>query len=68
MFILSQFYLFHEIKTKLSIGSFHLCYPFRKPLEWDFKFDTAEKKIKKSHIGNMPQVILNFRAFTFFSD
>ena len=55
MFILSQFYLFLEIKTRLSIGSFYLCCPFRKPPELDYKFDTAEKKMKNSYIGNMPQ-------------
>ena len=60
MFILSQFYLFHEIKTRLSIGGFYLSYPFRKPPEWDYKFDTAEKKMKKSHIGNMPQSYSQF--------
>ena len=45
MFILSQFYLFHEIKTRLSIGSFYLSYPFGKPPQWDYKFDTAEKNM-----------------------
>ena len=33
MFILSQFYLFLEIKTRLSIASFYLCCTFRKPPE-----------------------------------
>ena len=60
MFLLSQFYLFHEIKTRLSIGSFYLSYPFRKPPQRDNKFDTAEKKMKKSHIGNIPKSSFQF--------
>ena len=66
MFILSQLYLFNELKTGLSIGSFYLSYPFRKVPEWGYKFDTAEKNLEKSHISNMPEGILNSNAF--FSD
>ena len=60
MFIFSQFYLFHEIKIRLSISSFYLSYPFRKPPEGDYKFDTTEKKMKKPHISNMPQSYFQF--------
>ena len=60
MFILSKFHYFHGIKTRLSTGNFYLSDPFRKPLEWDYKFDIAEKKMKKSNIGNMPQSYSQF--------
>ena len=55
-----SFYLFHEIKTRLSIRSFYLSYRFSKPPEGDYKFDIAEKKKKKSHISNMPQSYFKF--------
>ena len=59
MFILFKFYLFYEIDTKLSVDHFYFSsYPFRKP-EWE-KNDVAQKKMKKSHIGNMPQSYSQF--------
>ena len=29
-------------------------------IDWDYKFDTADKKMKKSHTGNMPQSYSRF--------
>ena len=43
------------MNTKLSVDSFNFSsYPFRKPSESEKK-DVAQKKMKKSYTGNMPQ-------------
>ena len=45
--------------TKLSVDSFYFSsYPFRKPPEK--KNDAAQKKMKKSHIDNIPQSYSQF--------
>ena len=42
------------MNTKLSVDSFNFSsYPFRKPESE--KKDVAQKKMKKSYTGNMPQ-------------
>ena len=49
------FYLPYEIKTKLSNEVFISHLILSENLLNDTKNDTAQKKMKKSHTGNMPQ-------------
>ena len=49
-----SFIFFRRLRLGFQLVVF-ICYSFKKAPEWDYKFDTAEKNMKKTHIGKMPQ-------------
>ena len=60
MFLFPQFYLFHDIKTSHSIGSFIYLVLSEKVLSETANLTQQRKKIKKSHKGNMQQIYSQF--------